>query len=101
MTESLAVSEETDIPQEIALLDKAYAALTEACTVDEVRDVRDRAEAVRSYARKARLGRQILIEAAALRLRSERRLGQMLQTMPLAKAAPGNQYSAVEIDEEA
>ena len=95
MTESLPENE-SDVPQEIALLNKAYAALSEACTVDEVRDVRDRAEAVRSYARKARLGRQILIEAAALRLRSERRLGQMLQTIPLAKAAPGNQYSTAE-----
>jgi len=87
---------DTDTPQEIILLNSAYAALAEACSVEEVRDVRDRAEAVRAYARKARLGRDILVEAAALRLRSERRLGQLLQTLPLAKAAPGNQYSHAE-----
>jgi len=91
------INDET--PQEIALLDRAYAALAEAVSVEEVRDVRDRAEAVRSYARKARLGREILVEAAALRLRSERRLGQLLQTLPLAKAAPGNQYSVPEAEE--
>lgn len=83
-------------PRELALLDQAHTALAEARTVDEVRNVRDRAEAVRAYARKARLGRSIVVEAAAVRLRAERRLGQLLQTLPLAKAAPGNQYSPSE-----
>ncbi|GAB5441335.1 MAG: hypothetical protein Fues2KO_16840 [Fuerstiella sp.] len=82
--------------QELALLDQAHAALMEACTVDEVRDVRDRAEAVRSYAKKARLGREMVVEASALRLRSERRLGQLLQQLPLAKASPGNQYTSAD-----
>jgi hypothetical protein len=39
-------------------------------------------------------------EAAALRLRAERRMGQLLQDTSLAKAAPGNQYTgAVECDD--
>ncbi|APZ96362.1 hypothetical protein [Fuerstiella marisgermanici] len=94
MTE-ITISNTTDgQPQELALLNQAHAALMEACTVEEVRDVRDRAEAVRSYAKKARLGREMVVEASALRLRSERRLGQLLQQLPLAKASRGNQYSA-------
>lgn len=85
--------------QELVLLSQAHAALLEACTVEEVRDVRDRIEAVRSYAKKARLGREMVVEASALRLRSERRLGQVLQQLPLAKAARGNQYQAGDDDE--
>lgn len=79
-------------PRELTLLDQAQLALAEARTVDEVRDVRDRTEAVRAYAQKARLGRSIVVEAAAMRLRAERRLGQLLQTLPMATGAPGNQY---------
>ncbi len=96
MTE-ITISKTTDgQPLELALLNQAHAALLEACTVEEVRDVRDRAEAVRSYAKKARLGREMVVEASALRLRSERRLGQLLQQLPLAKASPGNQYTSAD-----
>ncbi|MCA9063321.1 MAG: hypothetical protein KDA96_09690 [Planctomycetaceae bacterium] len=100
MTE-ITVSKSTENQsQELVLLSQAHAALMEACTVEEVRDVRDRIEAVRSYAKKARLGREMVVEASALRLRSERRLGQLLQQLPLAKAARGNQYRAIDDDEE-
>lgn len=79
-------------PRELILLDRARTALLEARTVDEVRDLRDKAQAVRAYVRKARLGHNILLEAAAIKLRAERRLGEMLQLLPLARSAPGNQH---------
>ncbi|MFO0979948.1 MAG: hypothetical protein U0996_26350 [Planctomycetaceae bacterium] len=74
-------------PLDLILLSKAQTALAEARTVDEVRNVRDKAEALRAYARKARLGRDILVEAAAIKLRAERSLGTLLQNLPLAKSA--------------
>lgn len=101
MTEITIANTTEEQSQELALLSQAHAALMQASTVDEVRHVRDRADAVRSYAKKARLGREMVVEASALRLRSERRLGQLLQQLPLAKGSPGNQYKSVEaIDEE-
>jgi hypothetical protein len=79
--------------REILLLSRAERALVEANTVDEARGLRDKAAAIAVYAKKAKLGRQMAAEAAALRLRAERRMGQLLQDTLLAKAAPGNQYT--------
>jgi N6-adenosine-specific RNA methylase IME4 len=80
-------------PRDLVLLTKAERAITEAKTLDEVKDIRDRAAAVKAYAKKARLGQKIVVEAAAIKLRAERRLGEMIQTVELADAAPGNQYT--------
>jgi hypothetical protein len=78
-------------PRDLVLLNKAQRALAEASTIDDVRDLRDQAAAVKTYLQKARLGKHLIIEAATLRIRAERRLGQMLQEMPLARSVPANQ----------
>ena len=96
----MAADTTTENPRELVLLDRARTALLEARTVDEVRDLRDKAQAVRAYVRKARLGHNILLEAAAVKLRAERRLGEMLQSLPLARSSPGNQHTP-ESNEEA
>jgi len=79
--------------RDLVLLTKAQRALAEASTIDDVRDLRDRAAAVKTYVQKARLGKHLVIDAAALRIRAERRLGQMLQETPLANSASGNQHT--------
>lgn len=80
-------------PRELALLSKAQRVLAEASTIDEVKDLRDKAAAVKAYAEKSRLGKNLVIQASAIRIRAERRLGQMLQETPLADSAPGNQHA--------
>ena len=80
-------------PQELIVLTEASRALASVRTIDEAKDLRDKAEAVKAYARKARLGRDILVEASVIKARAERRLGEMLRETPLAAGAPGNQHT--------
>ena len=80
-------------PRDLILLSKAQKALAEARTVDEVMELRDKASAVRAYAKKAKLGQHLVVDASEIKLRSERKLGQLLQEIELANSAPGNQYT--------
>jgi hypothetical protein len=73
---------------ELAHYDAACKALAAAVAVDEVQDIRAKAEAVRAYAKQAK-NRQMEVDAAEIRIRAERRLGELMeaqkQTVGLAK----------------
>lgn len=66
----------------LARLEAAHRMLAEARTVDELKDVRNVAEAARLYAVARKLGLESENDAAEIRLRSERRLGELLAEMP-------------------
>lgn len=57
--------------------DAACRALAEAKSVDDVKDIRDRSEAMRAYAKQAK-NKQLEVDAAEIRIRAERRLGEMI-----------------------
>jgi len=57
--------------------DAACRALAEAKAVDEVKDLRDKAEAMRIYAMQAK-NKTLEVDAAEIRIRAERRLGEMI-----------------------
>ncbi len=67
----------------IALLSQAKNAIAEARTLDELKTIRDKAEAVRKYAEAAGLGLEIQNQAAEMKLRAERRAGAMLSKLKL------------------
>lgn len=73
---------------ELIKYEKACQALTEARTVDEVKAIADKAIAIKEYARQAK-NKQLEIDAAEIRIRAERRLGEMLKEMEKNKGAKG------------
>ena len=62
----------------LAKFEAAKFALAEALSVDEVKDIRDKAEAMRAYAVMAK-DVQLELDAAELRIRAERKLGLLLR----------------------
>lgn len=59
-------------------VDRLRAVVDQITTLEDARDLRDRAEALRVYARQAGLGLQAQNECAAVKLRAERRAGEIL-----------------------
>ncbi len=58
--------------------DAACTALSEAKAVDEAKEIRDVAEAMRAYAHQAK-NKQLEIDAAEIRIRAERRIGELMK----------------------
>jgi hypothetical protein len=73
----------------LILLDRAHHALSQASSLAEVRDVRDQAEAVRSYFKQQRASLALQNQCAEIKLRAERRLGELLAET----VRPGRQSS--------
>lgn len=73
MAEALAV-------REVGLLrvEEARNMLAECRRVDEVRDIRDKASAIQAYLRQQNASKEAQNDAAEIKLRAERRLGELL-----------------------
>ena len=85
-------------PRELVMLTQAEQMLARATTIDEVKDIRDKAEAARGYAKKIGLSRDIIVHAATIKVHAERKLGQLLKVTELAAGAPGNQHTGKTLD---
>lgn len=74
----------------LAKLSAATYALAEAKTLDEVKHIIDIAEAARTYARAAKLGLEAANHAAEVKLRAERKAGELLQQL---ERGHGNRFT--------
>lgn len=69
----------------LAKLDRAMAALAEARTFDEVKKIKDVAEAARVYAKAAHMGRDAEYRAAEVSLLAAHKAGTILKELPRGK----------------
>lgn len=66
---------------DLVFLNQAERLLATLTRVDEIKEVRDRAEALRIYAKRAQKGIELQNQAAVVKLRAERRAGVVLLEM--------------------
>jgi len=81
----------------LALYNSACHALAQARTLIEVKDIADRAAALKEYGRLAQ-DRTLEIDAAELRILAERRLGQILAASPKNAGARGIGKSGIPLE---
>ena len=78
------------MPRELTALTRTHRLLSEAKTFEDFKSIRDQAQAARLFARSRRLGLEIQIHAAEVKLECERRIGAILAEMQLsAGGRPG------------
>lgn len=78
----------------LANLSAATTALAQARTLDDVKRILDVAEAARTYARAAKLGLDAANYATEIKLRAERKAGDLLAQLERGTYDRGNQYVA-------
>lgn len=67
--------------------------LAEVKTLDEAKQLRDQAEAIRHYLKEQEYGLEAANHAAEIKLRAERRLGELLQEMPNAPQGKPSRFA--------
>lgn len=66
----------------LAKWEKAKQAIAECKTIDEAKEIRDKAEALRAYAKQARESLEVQNDIAEIKLRAERRIGEFSREIP-------------------
>lgn len=84
MTEAaIAVQEYAET--QLGFLEHAATYLAQARSIDDVKLIRDKAQAITAYARQQKLGLQMQNDAAEVKIRAERRVGELLADTELNK----------------
>jgi site-specific DNA-methyltransferase (adenine-specific) len=80
--------------------DEARRAVEAARTIDEVKNIRDKAEALRAYAKQAHLSLGMQNKCAEIKVRAERRAGQMLtQTVERGRPEKMSQTATLNLEQ--
>ena len=82
----------------LANLSKAARMLAESKTLEEVKHIMNIAEAARTYARAAKLGLQAYNDAAEVKVRAERKAGEMLAQLERTAPQDARSHSKLEYD---
>ena len=69
--------------RELDVLNQASRMLDEAKSLEEIKSIRDKAEAARNYVKAAKLGLDLQNFAAEVKLRAERKAGSLLRSLKL------------------
>ena len=69
---------QAQLSREFTLLNRVERALGEAGSIEQIKRIRDQAQAIRTNARSANLGLEIENYAAEVTLRAERKAGRLL-----------------------
>jgi DNA modification methylase len=70
------------LPQEIQILEEAAGMLATCQDLDEIKKIRDKAEALRAYTKQRADSELAHIAAAAIKIRAETRIGELIREMP-------------------
>ena len=65
--------------------EKAKLAVAECKTIDEVKKIRDKAEALRAYAKQAKESLEVQNNVCEIKLRCERKIGEFSRDLPIYK----------------
>jgi len=83
-------STDTKVLPGLVHFNRARRELELATTVDEVKQIRDKAEAMRTYARQAKYSLEMQNMCAEIKIRAERKLGEMLRDSRISESGTGN-----------
>jgi N6-adenosine-specific RNA methylase IME4 len=75
-------------PRELILVTQAQQMLAKASTIDDIKEIRNLAQLARVHAKMAGKAQDVIVRASSIKVQAERKLGLLLQTMPLAKGSP-------------
>jgi hypothetical protein len=67
--------------EEVAVFNTAYGYLSNARTLDDIKELLGKAEAAKVYAKKAKMSMEMINFASEIKLRAERKAGEMLRDM--------------------
>lgn len=81
---------------ELIKFNQAYQAIMEAKTVDEVKEIRDKVEALRLYLKQQGASLEMQNACAEIKLRAERRAGELLKETTKPGGNGNNQYQKEE-----
>lgn len=68
---------------DLTVLDQVSRILAEAKSLDDIKTIRDKAEAARAFVKAAKLGLELQNRAAEVKLRAERKAGSLLRSLKL------------------
>jgi N6-adenosine-specific RNA methylase IME4 len=83
----------------LAVLDRARAAIERAQSLDELKEIRNQVEAARHYVKAAKLGKDMADRCADIRLRAERKAGELLREDQRIRPGPKKSHDATNLSD--